>query len=132
MLLTPERTLDERYPAEPRSIRLVRSEIAAFAARRGATDDQLERIRLAASEAATNVVRHAYRSTPGDLYVIAAALDHEFWLLIADDGCGHQSPPTDPGLGWGLALIAHVSDDFVLTERSGGGTEARMRFSLGS
>jgi anti-sigma regulatory factor (Ser/Thr protein kinase) len=132
MLLTPETTLDETYPADPRSVGRVRSEIGAFAARGGATGDQLERIRLAASEAATNVVRHAYRSAPGVLYVLATALDDEFWLLIADDGCGHQSPPTDPGLGWGLALIAHVSDDFVLTERSGGGTEARMRFALGS
>jgi anti-sigma regulatory factor (Ser/Thr protein kinase) len=104
--------------------------VAAFALQEGATAGQLERIRLAVSEAATNVVRHAYRGALGSLYVTATALNDELWLLIADDGCGHHSPPAQPGLGWGLALIAHTSDEFVLTERSSGGTEARMRFSL--
>jgi anti-sigma regulatory factor (Ser/Thr protein kinase) len=77
MLLSSERTLAETYPAEPGSVGLVRADVAALAVRGGATGDQLERIRLAASEAATNVVRHAYRSSPGALYVTATALERE-------------------------------------------------------
>lgn len=110
---------------------LARAEVVAFAAQEGATSEQLERVRLAVSEAATNVVRHAYPETPGALYITAIAFDTELVVLVADDGCGHQARSANPGLGWGLALIAHVSTEFVLTERSDGGTEARMRFALG-
>jgi serine/threonine-protein kinase RsbW len=132
MLLTPDRTLDGTYLAHAESVGLARSEVAAFAAREGATPEQTERIRLAVSEATTNVVRHAYpRRSPGVIHVTATALQDELWVLIADDGCGHQAPPVDPGLGWGLALIAEAASEFVITERADGGTEARMRFSLG-
>ena len=131
MLLTSQRTLEEAYPARPESVSLVRGDVARFAARKGATDAQLDGIRLAVSEAATNVVRHAYRTAPGVLHITATAVDDELWVLVADAGCGHQTPAASPGLGWGLALIAQASEKFVLAERSDGGTEARMRFQLG-
>lgn len=132
MLLTGHRTLDELFPARAESIPLARSSVADFAGHVGTTDDQLDRIRLAVSEAATNVVRHAYREGPGVLQVTATAMDDELWVLVADEGCGHQTPPVHPGLGWGLALIAEACDEFILTERSDGGTEARMRFLVGT
>jgi two-component sensor histidine kinase len=57
-------------------------------------------------------------------------MDGELWILVADEGCGHQTASANPGLGWGLALIAEACDDFILAERSAGGTEARMRFDV--
>jgi serine/threonine-protein kinase RsbW len=131
MLLSPDRTLDETYPARTGSIRIARSEVVGFAAHHGATTVQLDAIRLAVSEAATNVVRHAYPNTHGALYITACALHGELWVLVSDDGCGHQTPARNPGLGLGLALIAEACSEFVLTERADGGTEARMGFALG-
>jgi anti-sigma regulatory factor (Ser/Thr protein kinase) len=58
-------------------------------------------------------------------------MDAELWILVTDAGCGHQVPSADPGLGWGLPLIAQCCDYFVLAERSDGGTEVRMRFDIG-
>ena len=53
-------------------------------------------------------------------------------MLIADDGSGLSARSTKPGLGMGLALIACVTDYFAVVKRSGGGTEIRMRFGIGT
>jgi anti-sigma regulatory factor (Ser/Thr protein kinase) len=109
----------------------VRHEVSEFAATNGAVDSQLEAVRIAVSEAVANAVMHAYREDPGEVHVTAAVSEDGMWILIADDGCGFQTPARRPGLGWGLALIAHAADELVLAERVGGGTEVRMRFAVG-
>jgi serine/threonine-protein kinase RsbW/stage II sporulation protein AB (anti-sigma F factor) len=97
----------------------------------GATEDQLDSIRLAVSEAATNVVVHAYQDHPGQIQLDAGLASGELWVLIADDGFGMRPRLDSPGLGVGLALISQVCDDFAIANRSSGGTEVRMRFGLG-
>jgi anti-sigma regulatory factor (Ser/Thr protein kinase) len=109
----------------------VRHEVSEFAATNGAVDSELEAVRIAVSEAVSNAVLHAYREDPGEVHVTAAVSDGGLWVLVADDGCGFQTPAERPGLGWGLALIAHAADELVLAERVGGGTEVRMRFAVG-
>jgi anti-sigma regulatory factor (Ser/Thr protein kinase) len=131
MLLSARRTHDKLYPATAASVPLARHDLTAYAARAGVGEDQMDRIRLAVTEAVTNAVRHAYRRTPGAVQVTATELDGELWVLVADEGCGHQAPTPDPGLGWGLALIAQSCDYFVLAEGANGGTQTRMRFDVG-
>jgi anti-sigma regulatory factor (Ser/Thr protein kinase) len=126
-----QRTHNELYPATAASVPRARHELTAYASQVGVPEDQLDRIRLAVSEAVTNAVRHAYRDTSGQVHITATATDGELWVLVADEGCGHQTPAINPGLGWGLALIAEACDDFTLAERSEGGTQARMRFDVG-
>ena len=87
-------------------------------------------MRLAASEAMTNSVLHAYRGGPGLIYVNAAVASGELWILISDDGCGLRPRADRPGLGLGLALISEVSDDVAVVSRATGGTEVRIRFNL--
>ena len=123
--------LAESYPAVPDSPSRARRAIARFAAAGGATDAEIDAVRLAVSEAVTNAVQHAYRETAGQIHLSATVIDGELWVLIADDGCGHQAPPPSPGLGLGIALMASVSRELVLTERADGGTEVRLRFPLG-
>jgi stage II sporulation protein AB (anti-sigma F factor) len=124
-------TFSRSYPAMRESVWVVRHEVTEFAATNGAADSELESIKIAVSEAVANSVVHAYRAEPGEVHVTAAVSDAGLWILVADDGCGFQAPAREPGLGWGLALIAHAADEFVLAERVGGGTEVRMRFTLG-
>jgi anti-sigma regulatory factor (Ser/Thr protein kinase) len=131
VLLTAERTHDKLYPATAASVPHARHDLTAYASEAGVTEDQLDRIRLAVSEAVTNAVRHAYRDRPGAVQVTATAMDGELSVLVADAGCGHQTPATHPGLGWGLAVITDACDHFTLAEGSGGGTQARMRFDVG-
>jgi len=76
-------------------------------------------------------VLHAYDGKDsGEIHVTAEVAAQELWVLIADDGCGFQAPARNPGLGWGLPLIAHMSERLEIAERADGGTEIRMRFPL--
>ncbi|MBV9800040.1 MAG: ATP-binding protein [Solirubrobacterales bacterium] len=122
--------LDESYPADPASVPRARTTLARFAASAGATPEQLESIEMAVSEALTNAVVHAYGDDPGDIHVVAAVAGAELWILIADDGRGMRARAGSPGLGVGLALIAHAADGFAVAKRSTGGTELQMRFRL--
>lgn len=122
--------LSEHYPAVPASIPTARWDLMDFAGRAGLASARVDDVRLAASEALTNVVLHSYGDRPGEIHVSAAVVASELWLLIGDDGFGLRVRDDRPGLGLGLALIAQASDDFTIVPRAGGGTELRMRFGL--
>ncbi len=123
--------LNESFPAVRESVAKARHAVAEVAVHGGATDEQLDAIRLAVSEAVTNSVLHAYPGEEGAVHVIAAVAGEELWVLVADDGRGFQRPSHRPGQGWGLALIAEAADNFEIATRSTGGTELRMRFAVG-
>jgi anti-sigma regulatory factor (Ser/Thr protein kinase) len=125
-----DHSVSESYPAQPDAVPQARTQIGDFALAGGVAGEALHAIRLAVSEAVTNAVRHAYRGRSGRVYVTAALVPGEFVMLVSDDGCGYRTPAENPGFGWGLAVIADATDDFVITERGGGGTEVRMRFRL--
>ena len=122
----------ETYPARPESVAPVRAALVDYARRNGASQATLEAVELAVSEAATNVVVHAYADAPevGVFEVAAALAAGELWILVADGGSGLRARRDSPGLGLGLGLIAQVSDGVDLVNRAGGGLELRMRFAL--
>jgi anti-sigma regulatory factor (Ser/Thr protein kinase) len=125
-------TLSQSYPATPASVREGRNAVVALAAASGGRPEQLEAIRLACSEALTNVAVHAYHGAAGPIHVSAGVIQGELWVLVADDGCGLRARSDSPGLGFGLKLIAKSTDGLTIVKRSCGGTELRMRFILGS
>ena len=131
MLTNVQEDLTESYLAVAESIPHARLAVTQFASRNGITGEPLDNIRLAVTEAATNAVRHAYPElSTGAFHVAAAIAGDELWVLVADDGCGYQTAPQIPGLGWGLTLIAKITEEYVITERATGGTEVRMRFPI--
>ena len=87
----------------------------------------VDAVRLAASEAASNAVIHAYREQVGDLRLRARIEDGELLVVIADEGVG-LAPRTDsPGLGLGLPIMAHVSERFEIVSGPDG-TEIHLAF----
>jgi serine/threonine-protein kinase RsbW/stage II sporulation protein AB (anti-sigma F factor) len=89
--------------------------------------DAIAAVRLAASEAASNAVVHAYREHAGELRLRARVWDGELQLVIADDGAG-VAPRTDsPGLGLGLPIMAHCSERFEIVSGPEG-TEIHLAF----
>lgn len=128
--LAAQRPFSTSYPAVPESIARARHELSVFAVRAGATEEQAEAIRLAVSEAVTNAVVHAYPQRQGSITVTGSCTDSELWLLVGDTGCGLQPGRVSEGLGLGLALVAQVSDELSLHERSGQGIELQMSFRL--
>jgi anti-sigma regulatory factor (Ser/Thr protein kinase) len=135
-LVATERSLSQSYPAVAGSVPRARNDVVEFAAMRGTPEPQLEAIRLAVSEAVSNAVIHAYEGgrgrggAGGRIHITAEIAARELWILISDEGRGFQAPAHNPGLGWGLPLIAHMSDRLEIAERAEGGTEIRMRFPI--
>lgn len=127
---TQATTLSRSYPAVPDTVPAARTAIVEFAREMGLSGEQLDGVALAASEAISNVVLHAYSEPEGMVHVTAAIAADELWLLVGDDGHGLERGSDTPGLGMGLALIASMTDYFAVLQRSGGGTELRMQFRL--
>jgi anti-sigma regulatory factor (Ser/Thr protein kinase) len=136
-MLAPGESFSASYPAVPESVPSARTALTTFASEAGAAGERLDAIRLAASEAVTNAVMHAYvkghradRHDSGAIHVNASYVEGEVWLLVADAGTGLRARTNSPGLGLGLALIAQLADDLQILSRGTGGTELRMRFRL--
>jgi anti-sigma regulatory factor (Ser/Thr protein kinase) len=120
----------ESWPACPEMVPVARQAIAEFAAAAGASAEQLEAIRLSASEALTNAVLYAYPAMMGHIHLTARVAGDELWVLIADNGVGVHAGPESGRLGLGLAMISQLTDGFSIVERSSGGTEVRLRYVL--
>ena len=126
--------LDACYPAHAARVADIRGAVAAVATRCGAGDGLLVRIGLAVSEAATNVVLHAYREAGmagGLIHVKAACHEQRFLhVCVRDDGIGMSPRPDSPGLGLGISLMAHEADGLEIRVCDDGGTEVQLRFAL--
>ena len=122
----------DSYPARPDSVSAIRKALQSFARRCKVPQETVEAVALAASEAATNVVVHAYRDAeqPGQIDVAAALAADELWVIITDEGSGLRPRTDSPGLGLGLAIIAQMADGVDLVKPAAGGLELRMRFAV--
>jgi serine/threonine-protein kinase RsbW len=122
--------LQQNYPAVAESIATARHALGRFAAEIGARPDQVEAVRLAASEAVTNVVKHAYPDHGGSVHISAAVACDELCVLIGDEGCGIRPHLPRAGLGLGLTLMAALCDELQILKHSSGGTELWLWFAL--
>ena len=114
------------------SVGVARRRMAAFASEVGAGRPLQARVALAVSEAATNVVIHAYREpAPRPLHVAADFEDGDLEIVVADEGEGLR-PGRSPGLGIGLGTIAQCCDEFIVREGEPTGVELWMRFHVGA
>lgn len=131
--MAPDHGFHRLFPADPGSVAAVRDALATFASEQGATQQTVDALRLAASEAATNIVMHAYRDStgPGTIEVSAKRTGRELWVIIADSGSGLRPRTDSPGLGLGLSLIAAMADDITFGRSDAGGLEVRMMFQVG-
>ena len=108
--------------------------VEQFCTDAGAPRECCADVALAASEAMTNVVMHAYRdrSRPGPMRVRAGTLDRRLLLEVEDDGVGLRPRVDSPGGGFGLALIASLAAELEFARGPAGtGTLVRMAFTLG-
>jgi serine/threonine-protein kinase RsbW len=122
--------LEMSYPAVPSSVAGARTRVAEVAQARGASQGRVDAVRLAVSEAVTNVVAHAYPGGGGEVHVTATVLLGQLLVVVADDGAGIGRDSDAPGLGLGLPLIAAYSDRCALATPARGGVQVEMRFDL--
>jgi anti-sigma regulatory factor (Ser/Thr protein kinase) len=100
--------------------------------RAGRQADVLDAIRVAVSETFTNAVLHAYPGADqvGTVEVTAEHADGVLHIAVADGGRGMMPRVGSPGLGFGLSLIAQMTQDFRVERRAEGGTTVWIRFAL--
>ena len=120
-------------PARAEGVGVVRQALAGMADALDFDAAVLADMKMAVSEACTNVVVHAYDGEdPGILEVEMSAEEGGLTIVVRDHGAGIQPRParsTAPALGLGLPLIAALSDAFELRGSTGKGTEVRMTFN---
>jgi serine/threonine-protein kinase RsbW len=118
-------------PARAENIAIVRHAFGALGEAFAIDDEVVSDIRLAVTEACTNVVVHAYPDdSEGPLEVSATLTDDELTVLVRDEGPGIVPRPDSPGLGLGLPLIASLTEGMQLGHGEDGRTEVCMTFSL--
>lgn len=118
-------------PARAGNIALVRHALGALGETLAIDEQLLSDVRLAVTEACSNVVVHAYADrTPGSLEVCVTLHGDELTVIVRDDGVGIAPNPASPGLGLGLPLIASLADSVQLGRDEHERTEVCMMFSL--
>jgi PAS domain S-box-containing protein len=117
--------------ANARSVGELRRAVKAFAQDQGVEAAALASMTLAVSEAITNAVLHAFIDRePGQVTVVAEALQDEFRVRVIDDGRGMQPRSDSPGLGLGLPTIGQMTSRLDIREApTGTGTEVAMSFA---
>jgi anti-sigma regulatory factor (Ser/Thr protein kinase) len=119
-------------PARAENVVLVRHVVGALAETLGFPGQLIEDIRLAVTEACTNVVRHAYIGTEGPLDVSIAPHADGMTIVVADHGRGIQPNPASDGPGLGLPLIAALTDALDIEHAPEAGSRLSMSFRAGS
>lgn len=117
-------------PARPENVAVIRHVLGAFADALRLPDALVEDLRLAVTEACTNVVRHAYPDgSPGPVEVSLRPDDDAVRVVVADHGRGVGTSSDTSGPGLGLPLIAAIADDVDLQPVPGGGSRVAMTFA---
>ena len=116
------------YEANVESIATIRNEMGTLARRCGLDAAGIADVRLAVSEAATNVLLHAYRNKPGRIGIEADVSGEELTIDVSDRGAGMRPRTDSPGLGLGLSVIATVTSRLEVLQQDVG-TRLRMVFS---
>ena len=79
--------IEIRVPAKPQYVSVVRLMISGLAVRVGFTYDEIEDLKIATSEAVTNVVHHAYKGNgEGEVVVGCALFENKIEIMVADYG----------------------------------------------
>jgi serine/threonine-protein kinase RsbW len=117
-------------PARADNVAVIRHVLGAFAEALRLPDGLVEDLRLAVTEACTNVVRHAYDpDVLGPVEVSIRPGEDVVTVVVADHGRGIGTSSDISGPGLGLPLIAAIADDVDLEPQPGGGSRVAMTFA---
>jgi serine/threonine-protein kinase RsbW len=114
-------------PARAENIAVIRHALAALGDALGLPEGVTNDMRLAVTEACTNVVRHAYGSGQGAMDVDVRPRDEALEVVVSDSGRGMGPSPDKAGPGLGLPLIAALTDSLDI-ECPGAGSRLVMSF----
>jgi serine/threonine-protein kinase RsbW len=117
-------------PARAENVAVVRHAIGGLGEALDLDPQTLSDVKLAVTEACTNVVVHAYDGGEGPMQVAADVDGDHLTVVVRDEGRGIVPRPDSPGLGLGLPLIATLTESLELGKDDHERTEVRMSFKL--
>ena len=104
-----------RVPAKPQYVSVIRLLISGLATRIGFLYDQIEDIKIAVSEAVTNVVHHAYQDDEeGDIVIGCALYMHKIEIMVADFGNSFNFDEIK------MKIVPYKQNDSITGIREGG------------
>jgi anti-sigma regulatory factor (Ser/Thr protein kinase) len=118
-------------PARAENVAVVRHAFGGLGDALDIEDQVLADVKLAVTEACTNVVVHAYPDGDGPMEISAGVRDDRLSVAVRDEGRGMLPRPDSPGLGLGLPLIATLAETLELGRSPDDRTEVRMTFKIG-
>lgn len=119
-------------PAKAEYVLLGRLALSGVTRMRSPSDETLNDLKLAVTEACTNSVRHAYRENGGTVDIVYELYDDRLVVEVSDDGSGFDPAAVEEADqlsegGLGIAIIRALTDEFEVGERAGG-HGSRLRF----
>ena len=115
-------------PARPENVAVVRHVLGALTEALGLPRAVTEDVRLAVTEACTNVVRHAYEDGDGSIDVIVRPKGDALEVIVADTGRGLGPSLDTGGPGLGMPLIAALTDSLEVERTPSAGSRLIMGF----
>ncbi len=116
-------------PARPENVAVVRHVLGAFAEALQLPDSVIEDMRLAVTEACTNVVRHAYADgEPGPVEILIRPVADTLQVIVSDQGRGIGPSDDTSGPGLGLPLIAALTHSLEIAPAGEAGSRLEMSF----
>ena len=134
---TPGQTLELTLDARPQNLALIRLALAGVAANAGAPREVVSDLKLAVTEACTNVIQHAYGgdAAAGEIVVRYTAELGMLAIEVEDTGSGFELDAAggrgrNGGGGNGLMIIRVLTDELSVSS-TGSGTRVAFvkRFS---
>lgn len=145
MTSTSPLTVQMTFPAVPELVSTIRLSVSSMASRIAFNVEDIEDIKIAVSEACTNVIQHAYsESTPQSDKTIQLNIEltsEKISITIQDQGKGFdtailgtrsqkESSEDTLGLGLGLAFVQNLMDHSDIQSEENKGTTISMVKSL--
>jgi len=122
-----------RVPAEPENVIVVREMLRGIDSLLMARAGLSESVQTAVSEAANNVIMHAYQDGPPGPLEVDVSLEGRLEIRVRDQGVGFDplaEDPDDGSAGFGRAVITAFADEVRVTSAPGAGSEVRLRWGV--
>ncbi|CEA03839.1 Serine-protein kinase RsbW [Metalysinibacillus saudimassiliensis] len=128
--------VEMKFPAKSQYVSVVRLAVSSLASRIGFSYDDIEDLKIAISEAVTNVVHHAYEGA-GEMVIGCALYDDKIELMISDYGSSFEYEKVKATVGpyhneqsienlreggLGLYLMDALMDEVLLANNDSGVT----------
>jgi len=120
-------------PGKPEYVGTIRMAIAHVAANVGFDIEAIDDIKVAVSEACTNIIRHSHNHSDFSYDVVVEREERSLAITVTDRGVGFETdeyvepvPGETRGSGMGIFIVRALMDEVDIQSEVGVGTNIRM------